>query len=88
MPSWRATNERFTSVALSLPPNPDRYQGELLDGYLFSEDIDTPYAEYAAEGVEFTRGWPTCHGSRAFCVSDQFSRAALSISVIAILPQV
>ena len=51
MASGRATNGRFTSVALSLPPNPDRYQDELLDGYVFIEDIDT----VEAEDVEFTR---------------------------------
>jgi len=28
----------------------------LLDAYLFLEDADALYAEYAAQGVEFTRG--------------------------------
>jgi hypothetical protein len=28
----------------------------LLDAYLFVEDADALYAEYAAQGVEFTRG--------------------------------
>jgi hypothetical protein len=40
------------------PPtaNPDKYQDELLDAYLFVEDADALYAEYAAQGVEFARG--------------------------------
>ena len=29
---------------------------ELLGAYLFIEDADTLYAEYAAQGAEFTRG--------------------------------
>jgi uncharacterized glyoxalase superfamily protein PhnB len=39
------------------PPkgNPDKYADELLDAYLFIEDADALYAEYAARGVEFTR---------------------------------
>src|SRR5215208_906352 len=36
-------------------PNPDKYPDELLDAYLFVEDADALYAEYAARGVEFTR---------------------------------
>src|SRR5438876_12100574 len=38
------------------PPiaNPDKYLDELLDAYLFVEDADALYAEYAAQGVEFT----------------------------------
>src|SRR5579872_5349055 len=40
------------------PPtaNPDKYADELLDAYLLIEDADALYAEYAARGVEFTRG--------------------------------
>jgi uncharacterized glyoxalase superfamily protein PhnB len=37
-------------------PNPDKYADELLDAYLNVEDADVLYAEYAARGVEFTRG--------------------------------
>ena len=36
-------------------PNPDKYDDELLDAYIFVEDADALYAEYAARGVEFTR---------------------------------
>jgi uncharacterized glyoxalase superfamily protein PhnB len=40
------------------PPtaNPDKYADELLDAYLIVEDADALYAEYAAQGAEFTRG--------------------------------
>src|SRR6476646_2620064 len=40
------------------PPiaNPDKYADELLDAYLYVEDADSLFAEYAAKGVEFTRG--------------------------------
>ena len=37
-------------------PNPDKYADELLDAYLFIEDADAIYAEFATRGVEFTRG--------------------------------
>lgn len=37
------------------PPHADKYADELLDAYLFVEDVDALYAEYAARGVEFTR---------------------------------
>ena len=51
--------------------HPDKYEEELLDAYLFIEDADTLYAEYAAKGVEFVRGpgsmpW----GGREFVVKD------------------
>ena len=55
------------------PPmaNPDKYLDELIDAYLFVEDADRLHAEYAARGVEFTRGpanmpWH----SREFVVKD------------------
>ena len=39
------------------PPtaNANKYSDELLDAYLFIEDADALYAEYAVRGVEFTR---------------------------------
>jgi hypothetical protein len=37
-------------------PNPAKYADELLDAYLFIEDTDALYAEFAVRGVEFTRG--------------------------------
>jgi len=40
------------------PPtaNPGKYSDELLDAYVFVEDADALYAEYAGRGVEFIRG--------------------------------
>ncbi len=40
------------------PPqaNPEKYSEELLDAYVSIEDADALFAEYAARGVEFTRG--------------------------------
>ncbi|HZR22688.1 MAG TPA: VOC family protein [Vicinamibacterales bacterium] len=55
------------------PPiqNPDKYADELLDAYLFVEDVDALHAEYAARGVEFTRVLGgTSWGSREFVVGD------------------
>jgi len=55
------------------PPkiNPDKYSDELLDAYLFVENADALYAEYAARGVEFTRGLGnTPWNSREFVVKD------------------
>ena len=57
--------------APSPTPNPDKYDDELLDAYVFVEDADGLYAEYAARGVEFVRGlgdmpWK----SREFVVKD------------------
>lgn len=37
-------------------PNPEKYAEELLDAYIFVEDADALYAEYAQKGVESTRG--------------------------------
>ena len=52
-------------------PHPDKYADELLDAYLFIEDADALYAEYAARGVEFTRGLgDTAWQSREFVVKD------------------
>jgi len=55
------------------PPtyNPDKYADELLDAYLFVEDADALYAEYAAQGVQFVRelGNMPWH-SREFVVKD------------------
>lgn len=37
-------------------PNPEKYGEELLDAYIYVEDADALYSEYAAKGVEFARG--------------------------------
>ena len=42
-------------VAPPPQPNPDKYDDELLDAYLFIDNADALHAEYAARGVEFTR---------------------------------
>lgn len=55
------------------PPtaHPDKYADELLDAYLYIEDADALYAEYAGRGVEFTRELGnTPWGSREFVVKD------------------
>ena len=52
-------------------PNPDKYADELLDAYLFIEDADALYVEFAARGVEFTRGLANAPWhSREFVVKD------------------
>lgn len=52
-------------------PNPVKYDDELLDAYLFVDDADKLYAEYAARGVEFTRPLAdTPWHSREFVVKD------------------
>ncbi|MEZ5404186.1 MAG: VOC family protein [Bryobacteraceae bacterium] len=52
-------------------PNPDKYSEELLDAYVFVEDADALHAEYAARGVEFTRGLADMPWSaREFVVKD------------------
>jgi uncharacterized glyoxalase superfamily protein PhnB len=55
------------------PPasNPDKYDDELLDAYLFVDDADALYAEFLDRGVEFTRGLAnTVWDSREFVVKD------------------
>ena len=52
-------------------PNPDKYADELLDAYVFVEDADALYAEYAARRVEFVRELgDTPWKSRGFVVKD------------------
>ena len=53
-----ARDQQVIHFRCAAPPtaNPDKYADELLDAYLFVEDADALYAEYAAKGVEFTRG--------------------------------
>ena len=65
----RAPNP-FPACAEPPAPNPDKYADEFLDAYLFIEDADALYAEYAARSVEFTRGLPPPWHSREFVVKD------------------
>jgi Glyoxalase/Bleomycin resistance protein/Dioxygenase superfamily len=51
--------------------HPNKYSDELLDAYIFIEDADALYAEYATRGVEFTRGLANMPWhSREFVVRD------------------
>jgi uncharacterized glyoxalase superfamily protein PhnB len=55
------------------PPTarPNKYSDELLDAYIIVEDADSLYAEYAARGVEFTRGLANMPWhSREFVIKD------------------
>lgn len=68
-----ARNDRAIHFRCAEPPtaNPDKYEEELLDAYLFIEDSDALYAEYAAKGVECARGLGNMPwGSREFVVKD------------------
>ena len=63
----------LTVVSPNQPPtaNADKYADELLDAYIFIEDADALYAEYAVRGVEFTRGLANMPWhSREFVVKD------------------
>ena len=52
-------------------PNLDKYADELLDAYLFIEDADALYGEFASRGVEFTRDLATtAWNTREFVVKD------------------
>jgi len=53
-----ARDQRAIHFRCAGPPtaNAEKYPEELLDAYLFIEDADQLYAEYAARGVEFVRG--------------------------------
>lgn len=52
-------------------PNPDKYDDEFLDAYLFVEDADALFTEYAGKGVEFTRELANMPWhSREFVVKD------------------
>jgi uncharacterized glyoxalase superfamily protein PhnB len=52
-------------------PNADKYDDELLDAYLFVEDVDALYVECAAKSVEFTRQLAnTAWQCREFVVKD------------------
>jgi uncharacterized glyoxalase superfamily protein PhnB len=52
-------------------PSPEKYEEELLDAYLYVDDADALYAEYAAKGVEFTRELGNMPwNSREFVVKD------------------
>ena len=52
-------------------PNPDKYEEEYLDAYIFVEDADALYAEYERKGVEVVRTLANMPwDSREFVVKD------------------
>ena len=68
-----ARDQQVIHFRCAEPPtaNPNKYRDELLDAHLLVEDADALYAEYTAQGVEFTRRianmpWQ----SRGFVVKD------------------
>jgi uncharacterized glyoxalase superfamily protein PhnB len=68
-----ARDQRAIHFRCADPPtaNPDKHSDELLDAYIFVEDADGLYAEYAARGVEFMRGLSNMPwNSREFVVKD------------------
>ena len=68
-----ARDEHAIHFRCAEPPaaNPDKYADELLDAYLFVEDADALYGEYAGKGVEFVRGLAnTPWNTREFLVKD------------------
>jgi len=68
-----ARDEQAIHFRCAEPPtaNPNKYSDELLDAYVFIVDPDALYAEYAARGVEFTRGLANMPWhSREFVVKD------------------
>jgi hypothetical protein len=60
--TWR-DQQAITPLRRTAHSQSDKYRDELPDAYLMVEDADALYTEYAARGVEFTRGLPTCHGT-------------------------
>jgi uncharacterized glyoxalase superfamily protein PhnB len=68
-----ARDQHTIHFRCAAPPtaNPNKYTDEFLDAYVYVEDPDALYAEYAAKEVEFTRElanmpWHT----REFVVKD------------------
>ena len=68
-----ARDQQVIHFRCAEPPtaNPKKYRDELLDAYVFVEDADALYAEFAAKGVEFARGLANMPwNSREFVVKD------------------
>ncbi len=68
-----ARDQHAIHFRCAAPPkaNPNKYSEELLDAYLFVEDVDALYTEYSAKGVEFTRGLANMPWhSREYVVKD------------------
>ena len=57
--------------AASPTANPEKYEEELLDAYIYVDDADALYAEYASKGVAFVRELGNMPwNSREFVVKD------------------
>jgi len=72
-----ARDEQAIHFRCAEPPtaNPNKYADELLDAYVFVEDADALYAEYAVRGVEFARELANMPwGLREFVVKDRDGR--------------
>ena len=68
-----ARDQHAIHFRCAFPPtaNPDKYPNELLDAYIYIEDADSLYSEYATMGVAFTRGIANMPwNSREFVVKD------------------
>ena len=68
-----ARDEQAIHFRCAAPPtaNPDKYDDELLDAYLYVEDADALHSEYAGKGVEVTRKLGnTPWNMREFVVKD------------------
>src|SRR6476620_12048130 len=68
-----ARDQQVIHFRCAAPPtaNPDKYDDELLDAYLFIEDADALHSEYAGKGVEVTRKLGnTPWNMREFVVKD------------------
>ena len=68
-----ARDQQVIHFRCAAPPtaNRNKYEDELLDAYLLVENADALYSEYAARGVEFTRGLGnTPWNSREFVLKD------------------
>lgn len=66
-------DERAIHFRCAAPPtaNPDKYEEEYLDAYVFVEDADALFAEYQAKGVEFARTLANMPwNSREFVIKD------------------
>jgi len=70
-PQFFTTDMRVTLIYYS-DTNPEKYDDELLDAFVFVDDVDGLYAEFAARGVEFTRNLAnTSWNSREFVIKDR-----------------
>ncbi len=68
-----ARDQQVIHFRCAEPPtaNPNKYPDELLDAYLFVDDVDALFAEYTARGVEFVRGLACMPwNAREFVVKD------------------